>query len=92
MRGLIVFIVVAANLIAARKETSFAQDVAPLLAKHCQECHRPGEAAPFSLLSYKEARPWAKAIKAAVISKKMPPWFADPNYGHFANAKGLTEA
>ena len=92
MRGLIVFTVVAANLIAARKETSFAQDVAPLLAKHCQECHRPGEAAPFSLLSYKEARPWAKAIKAAVISKKMPPWFANPAHGKFANERMLSQA
>ena len=48
-----------------------------------RSCHRPGEAAPFSLLTYEQARPWAKAIKEAVLQKKMPPWFADPQFGKF---------
>jgi hypothetical protein len=62
------------------------------LQVNCQQCHRPGEIAPMSLLTYTEARPWAKAIKAAVVSQKMPPWFADPNVGHFANDRRLSEA
>ena len=64
---------------------TFNKDVLPIVQKHCQECHRPGEIAPFSLLNYTDARPWAKSIKAAVVTEKMPPWFADPKYGHFAN-------
>jgi hypothetical protein len=71
---------------------TFHKDVLPILQKHCQECHRPGEIAPFSLLSYTDARPWAKAMKNAVVTEKMPPWFADPNYGHFANDRRLTPA
>jgi hypothetical protein len=70
---------------------TFNKDVLPVLQKRCQECHRPGEVAPMSLLNYKEARPWAKSIKQAVLSKKMPPWFADPNVGHFANDRSLTQ-
>jgi hypothetical protein len=68
---------------------TFTRDVAPILEKHCQACHRPGEAAPFSLLTYEQARPWAKAMKEAVRLKKMPPWFADPHYGKFSNDQSL---
>src|SRR6266704_6688840 len=70
---------------------TFSKDVAPILQKHCQTCHRPGEAAPFPLLSYEQARPWAASMKVVVKQKRMPPWFADPNYGHFANARSLTD-
>ncbi|MDX2150359.1 MAG: thiol-disulfide isomerase [Bryobacteraceae bacterium] len=63
-----------------------------MLQKNCQGCHRPGEAAPMSLLSYKEARPWAKAIKQAVLNKRMPPWFADPAHGQFKNDRSLSKA
>jgi hypothetical protein len=70
---------------------TFNKDVLPILQKNCQGCHRPGQIGPFSLLSYKEARPWAKAIKAAVAARKMPPWFADPKYGHFDNDRSLTQ-
>jgi len=52
---------------------TFANSVATILQNRCQNCHRPGEAAPFSLLTYEQTRPWAKAIKAAVIQRKMPP-------------------
>src|SRR5262249_23301012 len=58
----------------------------------CQSCHRPGQAAPMSLVTYEEARPWAKAIKTAVSQRKMPPWFADPNYGHFTNDRSLKQS
>ncbi len=70
---------------------TFARDVAPILQKNCQPCHRPGEAAPFSLLTYDQARPWAKAMKEAVLLKKMPPWFADPHYGKFSNDRSLAQ-
>ena len=71
---------------------TFNKDVLPILQKNCQTCHRPGEVAPMSLLTYNDARPWAKAIKLAVASQKMPPWFADPNVGHFTNERRLTPA
>jgi hypothetical protein len=70
---------------------TFTRDVAPILEKNCQGCHRPGEAAPMSLLNYEQARPWAKAIKEAVLLKKMPPWFADPHYGKFRNDRTLAQ-
>src|SRR5271154_48892 len=69
---------------------TFTKDVAPILQKHCQTCHRPGEAAPFSMLTYEETRPWAATIKMVVTQKIMPPWFADPHYGHFSNERSLT--
>jgi hypothetical protein len=71
---------------------TFNKDVVPILQNNCQECHRPGEIAPMSLLTYTDARPWAKAIRNAVLSQKMPPWFADPRIGHFANDRRLSEA
>jgi hypothetical protein len=71
---------------------TFQKDVLPILQDHCQGCHRPGEIAPMSLLTYTDARPWAKAMKAAVVTEKMPPWFADPNFGHFANDRRLSPA
>jgi hypothetical protein len=69
---------------------TFTKDVAPILQKDCQSCHRPGEAAPFSMLTYEETRPWAGAMKLAVRQKVMPPWYADPQVGHFSNDRSLT--
>jgi hypothetical protein len=87
-------IVLAGGLmsVAAMGATTFNKDVLPILQANCQQCHRPGEIAPMSLLTYTDARPWAKAIKAAVVAQKMPPWFADPTVGHFANDRRLSEA
>src|ERR1700682_510268 len=73
-------------------QITFTKDVLPVMQKRCQTCHRPGEVAPMSFLSYKETRPWAAAIKSAVITNKMPPWFADPSVGHFSNERRLTES
>src|ERR1700687_349522 len=73
----------------APDSVTFNKDVLPILQKNCQGCHRPGEVAPMSFLTYKDVRPWAKAMKAAVLTKKMPPWFADAQYGHFANDPSL---
>ena len=70
---------------------TFYKDVLPILQNHCQTCHRPGEAAPMSLLTYKDARPWAKAMREAVLLKKMPPWYADPRYGKFHNDRSLPQ-
>jgi hypothetical protein len=80
---------VAATVPAPR---TYSKDVAPIVQARCQGCHRPGEAAPMSFGSYKEVRPWAKAIKEAVALKKMPPWFADPQVGHFKNDTSLSKA
>jgi mono/diheme cytochrome c family protein len=71
---------------------TYSKDVAPILFSHCTQCHRPGELAPMSLLTYKDARPWAKAIHNAVLTGVMPPWHADPAYSEFANARRLTDA
>jgi hypothetical protein len=70
-------------------QPTFYKDVLPVLEKNCQGCHRPGEAAPMSFLTFESTRPWAKSIKEAVLSKKMPPWFADGHYGKFANDRTL---
>jgi hypothetical protein len=69
---------------------TFTRDVAPILYKHCTSCHRPGEAAPMSLLSYEETRPWARAIRDNVVSGTMPPWHADPAHGRFLNDRRLS--
>src|SRR5215510_13616553 len=83
--------------VTAEEETkpgavTFNKHVLPILQKNCQTCHRPGEIAPMSFLTYKDARPWAKAMKTAVVNRQMPPWFADPAYGHFANDKRLNDS
>jgi hypothetical protein len=75
----------------ATTNVTFNKDVLPILQQNCQRCHRPGEVAPMSLLTYQDARPWAKAIKAAVATEKMPPWFLDPKYdSHFSNLARLS--
>src|SRR5277367_937849 len=93
MRVLTLTLACAAIAAAATSpEPTFYKDALPVLQKNCQNCHRPGEAGPMSFLSYETTRPWAKAIKTAVASKKMPPWFADPHYGNFANDRSLSES
>lgn len=73
-------------------DVTYTHDVAPILFEHCTKCHHPDDVAPMSLLSYRETRPWAKSIRAAVIQRKMPPWHADPHYGDFSNDARLTDA
>lgn len=85
-------ITVMAGAALASPRPTFHKDVLPILQARCQGCHRPGEAAPFSLLTYKDARPWAKAIKQAVATSKMPPWTADPSIGKWKNERRLTDA
>jgi hypothetical protein len=93
MRSLVLSLCsVALAAAATTPQPTFYKDVLPVLQKNCQTCHRPGEAAPMAFLSYDEARPWAKAIKTAVVTKKMPPWYADPHYGKFSNDRSLSQA
>src|SRR5882724_9687976 len=71
---------------------TFNKDVLPVLQKNCQACHRPGQMGPMSFLTYESTRAWAKAIKEAVLVRKMPPWFADPKVGHFVNDRSLKQS
>src|SRR5205823_12483108 len=70
---------------APERQVTFTRDVAPILQRSCQSCHRPGSVAPMSLLTYEEARPWARAMKlrTSLRSKPnaMPPWFLEKNVG-----------
>jgi hypothetical protein len=75
---------------AQAREVTFSKDVAPIVFENCVYCHRPGEVAPFSMLTYKDARPWARSIRQKVLNGQMPPWRADPHYGEFQNAKTLS--
>jgi peroxiredoxin len=73
----------------AAGRVTYCRDVAPILQRHCQVCHRPGEIGPLSLTSYKEARGWASMIREVVSEGRMPPWHADPKHGRFANDPSL---
>jgi hypothetical protein len=75
----------------ASASTTYTHDVAPILYAKCTGCHHPDDVAPMSFLDYKSVRPWAKSIREAVLLKRMPPWFADPHTGPFANDPSLTE-
>src|SRR5215203_7190861 len=91
--GIPAFIFAAASLAAspAAADVTFTRDVAPILHAKCVACHRPGEAAPMPLRTFAEARPFARAIKERVVSRKMPPWPADRSAGEFTNNPSLTE-
>ena len=73
------------------EQVTWADNVAPLLYEKCASCHRPGQVAPMSLLTYKDARPWAKAIRKATSDRTMPPWFANPEHGDFVEDSRLTD-
>jgi hypothetical protein len=77
---------------AASAAPTFNADVAPILYANCVTCHRPGEVAPMSLMTFVDARPWARAMKARVTAGEMPPWAADPKYGDFKNKPTITTA
>ncbi|HLI86834.1 MAG TPA: hypothetical protein VKV17_23205 [Bryobacteraceae bacterium] len=82
-------VVLAADL----PQVTFSRDIAPILQEKCQECHHAGSMAPMSLVTYEETRPWAKAIKARVVARQMPPWHIDPTVGvqKFKNDMSLSE-
>jgi mono/diheme cytochrome c family protein len=98
MRRIALFLGTAGVILSAQTTSSaasapsFAKDVAPILYASCAGCHRPGEVAPMSLLSYEEVRPWAKSIRRKVTSREMPPWGADPHFGKFKDDRSLSDA
>src|SRR6185503_5382828 len=71
---------------------TFSKDVAPILYKNCANCHRAGEIGPMALITYNDARPWAKSIATRVTNGTMPPWHADPAHGEFENDRRLSDA
>src|SRR5437899_4661411 len=93
MRLVIAALAVAGSALASDQSSpvTFTKDVLPVLQKNCQSCHRPGQVAPMSFLTYQSTRPWAKAMKAAVTTRKMPPWNADPHYGPYLNDRSLQQ-
>lgn len=84
-------VIFAAAFAHAESVPTFYRDIVPLLQDHCQSCHRQGEIAPMPLSTYKEVRPWAKAIREQVKQRAMPPWFAQPGIGRFSNDPSLSE-
>src|SRR5258706_7682900 len=75
-----VLLAIAASA-AAQPAVTFTKDIAPILQKSCQSCHRPGQMAPMSLMTYQDVRPWARSIKQRVTERQMPPWGIDPHVG-----------
>ena len=75
------------------KQVTFSKDVAPIFQEKCQECHQPNSIAPMSLITYQEARPWARSIKERVATRQMPPWHIDRSVGvqHFKNDMSLSD-
>ena len=80
-----------APLVQAQSAPTFAKDVAPIFYSNCVECHRPTMFAPMSLITFDEARPWARSIRQRVAARTMPPWGADPAHGVFKNDPRLSE-
>src|SRR5579863_645198 len=78
--------------LAAQTPFTFSHDIAPIIYQNCSSCHRPGESAPFPLLSYEDARRHAPQIVAVTKSRIMPPWLPEPGYGDFQDAHRLTDA
>jgi hypothetical protein len=72
--------------------STFSADVAPIMYSKCATCHRPGEVAPMSLITFKDVRPWAGSIREKVMSRAMPPWHADRQYAAFRNEQSLTSS
>jgi hypothetical protein len=77
--------------VAADPAPTFSKDVAPIFYGNCVSCHRPGEVAPMSLITFRDVRPWAASIRDKVARRTMPPWHADPQHGAFRNDPSLTQ-
>jgi hypothetical protein len=91
--ALISGVILAACATTAAAQVTFTKDIAPILQNRCQVCHRPDNIAPMSLLTYQDARPWARSIKQQVVQRNMPPWFIDQHIGirKFKDDPSLTE-
>ena len=81
-----------ASVEAAEGTPTFAKDIAPILYENCVACHRPNHLAPMSLMTYADARPWARAVKTKVLAREMPPWGADSSVRAYTNDASLTQA
>ena len=90
MRPMFAFALLAGSAFASTP--TFNHDIAPLLYENCAGCHRPGQVAPFSLLTYQDAAKRAAQIATVTASRYMPPWKAEPGYGHFQNERRLSDA
>jgi hypothetical protein len=86
------FAAAPANEAADAEKVTWAEHVAPILHESCVSCHRPGQVAPMSLLTYEQARPWAKSIAKVAQERTMPPWFASPEHGEFVEDPRLSDA
>ena len=78
------------DALASQREVTFNKHIAPILFQKCAPCHRPGQSAPFSLLSYADAKKHASEIIKAVQKRYMPPWLPEPGYGEFLDERRLT--
>src|SRR5437870_11690056 len=89
----IAVVAILAATLSANAQVTFTKEVAPILQQRCQICHHPGTFAPMSLMTYEEARPWAKSIKEKILMREMPPWHIDKNVGvqRFSNDISLTD-
>jgi Flp pilus assembly protein TadD len=85
-------LVLAVPLAAQSRSPAFSHDIAPIIYRNCASCHRPGESAPFSLLSYEDVRKHARQIAVVTRSRYMPPWLPQPGYGEFQDERRLTDA
>ncbi len=79
--GAMLVLAVPAGAQGVDSPVTFTKDIAPILQEKCQACHREGYMAPMSLMTYRESRPWARAIKARVVDRQMPPWHIDRSIG-----------
>ena len=75
----------------ANEAPTFARDVAPIFFENCVQCHRAGEVAPMSLMSYQEARPWARSIARQVEARDMPPWSGESDRHEWSNDMSLSD-
>ena len=89
--GLMVSMVGTVN---AQEDVTVTRDVAPILQQNCQTCHRDGQMAPMSLVTFEEVRPWARSIRTKVVERSMPPWHIDKTVGiqQFQNDISLSNA
>src|ERR1700760_3358381 len=87
LRGFVLLGMAALGTSAAQPPTAvtFAHDIAPIIYNNCSSCHRPGESAPFSLLSYEDVRKHARQIALVTKTRFMPPWLPQAGYGEFAD-------
>ena len=93
VKSLGLFAFLAVPVAASAQTPTFTKDIAPIFQKKCESCHRPDSIAPMSLITYQEARPWARSIRDRVASRNMPPWHIDPAVGiqHYKGDRSLTQ-